>query len=249
VAAAAAATNTPPPFANKLTLCAINRTPNGALAVGFVDGGTTPAHNYYLDVGEDENGFTVLNADIDEEFAVIDKDGTSVTLRLPGSNRHVNPILDPATEIAAVDNPDLKQPRRAVPPPRPMFTNAVEQLLSMELSIPPGLQNESKKALGSLIVIETNDTDAAASQKELVGIAKVEMADHIQAGGTAVSYLQTLKERRNAEIARQQEARAAAEAQIQELAKKLSQDELNQQLDAINKTLTDTGVAPIDAPE
>jgi hypothetical protein len=261
-AAAVAAVAPPPPaFSNKLTLCAINRAPNGSLAVGFVDNGVNPPRNYYLDVGDSEDNFTVLNADIEQESAVIDKDGVSVTLKLPGSDRHVTSAMDLAA-LAAAKFASLAQPDEdpIAPPSKPSFTNVLEQLLSMELSIPPGvaspplpilgdLHEETHKALASVIVIETNDTDAVAAHKENVGWAKEELRSHIQEGGNAVSYLQTLKDRRAAEIARQKEAREAAEAQVRELAKKLSQEELDKQLDAINKNLTDTGVDPIDAPD
>ena len=72
----------PPPFASKLTLCAINQTPAGPLAVGFVDASSNPACSYYLNVHETQDGFTVVTADIDEESATVEKAGVSVDLKM-----------------------------------------------------------------------------------------------------------------------------------------------------------------------
>lgn len=268
-AAAAPVTAPPPAFSNKLTLCAINRTPAGPLEVGFVDGNVAPPRSYCMDVGESQESYTVLSADIDQECAVIDKDGVPVTLWLAGASRRVAPGKEPAPSMMAaasfigitpVAAPLVSDAAPPGPPPKPMFTNSLEQLLSMELSVPLGvtpppppicgdLSAESEKALAAVIVIETNDTDNAAAQKENVGMAKEELRTHLKDGGTTISYLQSLRERRDAEFARQTAAREAAEAQINQLAKKLNQAELDKQLDVINKNLSDIGVDPIEAPD
>jgi len=260
-AAAAAAVPPPPSFATKITLCALNRTPAGSVVAGFFDSSFNPPHNHYLAIGESEEGFTVLNADVDLEFAILDKDGAAETFWLTGATRRVLPTLEPAA-LAMSGNEGrrkLSVSEPAAPPTKPMFTNAIEQLLSMELSVPAGvsspplpitgeLQTDARKALSTVIVIETNDTESVAVHKENVGLAKEEMRLHLQEGGTPVSYLQTLKDRREAEIARQKAARETAEAQLRELARKLTQEELDKQLDTINQKLGESGVDPIEAP-
>ena len=264
--AAPPATPPPPPFATKLTLCAINRTPMGSLAVGFTDASQNPIHSYYLDVGETQDGFTAVSADFDQECAEIAKDGTTITLWLNASKRDVKAGAGASTTRPSPLALARTETKPTVPdgffrqPNRPMFTNAVEQLLSMELSVPPGtdapplpivddMPRDTRKALSSVIVIETNDTEAVAAHKENIGWAKAELKSHIQEGGSTSSYLQTLKARRAAEIARQKEAREQAEARIRDLANKLSTAEMEKQLEEVNKTLTDNGVEPIDAPE
>lgn len=267
----------PPAFSFKLTLCAINRTPAGSLEIGFVDGTVTPPRSYCMDVGESQDGFTALSADFDREYAVIEKGGSAATLWLPGADRRVTPAEGADRRVTPAASPAvwsmdmiayLGMPSRlakpeattGAPSPPPMFTNTLENLLSMELSVPLGLNppplpisgdlsDEAATALGSVIVIEANDTEAAATQKEEVGRAKEELRAHLQNGGTTLSYLQSLRERRDAECARQTAAREAAEAQIRQLSKKLSQAELHQQLDVINKKLAGFGVDPIDAPD
>jgi hypothetical protein len=61
-----------------------------------------------------------------------------------------------------------------------------------------------------------------------------------------VSYIKQLEKRRNEEAARQQAARAEAEAKIVELAKKLSDQELQKQRQAINQELIDNAVQPLE---
>ena len=80
--AATSAAPPPPPFVSKLSLCAINRTPAGPIAVGFTDASTNPPRGYYLNVGEDEDGYSVLSADIDQELATISKDGLYIDLKM-----------------------------------------------------------------------------------------------------------------------------------------------------------------------
>lgn len=69
-------------LARQIDLVAINITPRRSVAVGFVDKSTKPSRSLYLDVGGTEFGYTVVSADVSKETAVIEKDGTSVTLKL-----------------------------------------------------------------------------------------------------------------------------------------------------------------------
>jgi hypothetical protein len=128
-------------------------------------------------------------------------------------------------------------------------------VLSMPLGVevPPlpivegdDLAKDSQTALAATIVIENDDPDDIAERKANIGWAKVDMQAHIQEGGSAVSYLNQLEERRKAEAARQQAARAEAEAKIVELAKKLSDQELQKQRQAINQELIDNAVQPLE---
>jgi len=81
-AAAEAAKTPPPPFVNQLVLCALNRTPAGGLAVGFMDNSQKPPKSYYLEKGETNDNFTVLSANFELECATIEKDGIDVDLKM-----------------------------------------------------------------------------------------------------------------------------------------------------------------------
>ncbi len=69
-------------LARQVDMVAVNRTPRGKIAVGFIDKGVKPPRNYYLNVGESDGGFTVVEADFGEETATIEKDGVSISLKL-----------------------------------------------------------------------------------------------------------------------------------------------------------------------
>ena len=251
-AAAAAAAQPPPAVPSKLTLCAINRTPNGALAVGFVDSGVNPPHDYYLDVGDSEDGFTVLNADIEQESAVIEKDGVSVTLKLPGSDRRVASAMDLAAQAAA-RFASLPQPPPDetidAPPQKPnAFKSSTEQLLSMLVDgarsgqAPPPLPisegddmtTDVKAALTNMIVIYADDDNDTVKHKETVALIKEDMRQTLATnGGTSSSYIQRLYERQQEiEKTRREEAE-----KLRKLAENATREKIKAELDATNARL------------
>ena len=71
----------PPPdsFTKTLKMCAVTRHAlTGRLQVGIVD--TASKKNYFLAVGDSEDGITVVDADYDGEKALLRKDGQEVWL-------------------------------------------------------------------------------------------------------------------------------------------------------------------------
>ena len=187
--AAAAAPPPPPPFATKLTLCAMNRTPSGSIAVGFVDSSATPPHNYYLCVRESENGFNVLSADMDEEQATIEKDGTSVDLKM-GKGPVVASAKPTPTEPAPVIVP--KTPAaEATPvtssPPMPMTTSAdtttwpmPRNLKAIDNALKMGIKNDSyierlKKRREEVLAQQTAATDSGNKALEDKAAATFEL--------------------------------------------------------------------------
>jgi hypothetical protein len=63
-------------------MVAVNKTPSGNTAVGFIDKSDKPERSYYLNVGAEANGFTVVEASYAEETATLTKDGVTITLKL-----------------------------------------------------------------------------------------------------------------------------------------------------------------------
>ena len=222
----------PPPIpiaAAQLTLCAINRTLAGTVAVGIVDGSVTPPHNYYLGVGETDNGVTVVKADFDLELAVIEKDHFPVTLHLNAGPRvGGNPTVASAgnaasTAAVTADLASVAPVAETEPHPGPAFATCTEQLLSMVLSMPAGVrcpplpyvggsEEDIQQALNHVIVIEAHDTEDVAALKENVGLAKEELRSHLQNGGDLMSYLQALNDRHEAEKPRQEAAHDTSDA-------------------------------------
>jgi len=69
-------------LARQVNMSAVNIMPDGRTAIGFTDLSSKPPVNYYLHVGESSDGWTVLEADYDEETALIKKDTVEVALKL-----------------------------------------------------------------------------------------------------------------------------------------------------------------------
>lgn len=102
-------------LAKQIAMVAVNRTPRGKIAVGFIDKNAKPPRNYYLNVGDTSGGFTVLEADFEEETAMIEKDGVSIALKL-GKGVIPKPEKNGQEANAANDNAD---PAAATPSPQP----------------------------------------------------------------------------------------------------------------------------------
>ncbi len=98
-------------LARQIDMVAVNRTPRGKVAVGFIDKNAKPPRNYYLNVGESSGGFTVVEADFTEETATIEKEGVSIALKL---GKGMIPKKDATGEEKAPE-----APVSPVPPPPP----------------------------------------------------------------------------------------------------------------------------------
>lgn len=61
---------------------ALNVTPSGKVAVGFVDSSQQPAVTYYMKVGESRNGWSVKDADVKAMTVTLEKDGVEATMKL-----------------------------------------------------------------------------------------------------------------------------------------------------------------------
>ncbi len=115
-------------LAKQVDMVAVNRTPRGKIAVGFIDKGAKPPRNFYLNVGESAGGFTVVEADFTEETATIEKDGVSIQLKL---GKGLVPKKDgeessaPAQPTASASHPANPTPLQ--PPMRPMRPGLVRR--------------------------------------------------------------------------------------------------------------------------
>ncbi len=69
-------------LARQVDLVALNVTPSGKIAVGLVDKSTKPPKSLYLGVGETEAGYSVRHVNFKEETVSLEKDGTTITLKL-----------------------------------------------------------------------------------------------------------------------------------------------------------------------
>ena len=105
-------------LARQINMVAVNKTPAGKTAVGFIDKSEKPERNYYLNVGETVNGFTVVEASYEDETATLRKDEVTITLKLgQGLVKGGAPAAQPAPAPAAGTVPPRMPP--VAPPPRP----------------------------------------------------------------------------------------------------------------------------------
>ena len=120
-------------LARQVDMVAVNRTPRGKIAVGFIDKGAKPPRNYYLNVGESSGGFTVVEADFVEETATIEKEGVSISLKLgkgmiPKKDAEGGGDTASAPPVApAVSAPQPSTPSPIQPPMRPMRPGLVRR--------------------------------------------------------------------------------------------------------------------------
>jgi len=106
-------------LARQINMVAVNKTPAGKTAVGFIDKSEKPERNYYINVGETVNGFTVVEASYEDETATLRKDEVTITLKLgQGLVKGGAPAAQPAPAPAAGAAP-ARVPPVTAPPPRP----------------------------------------------------------------------------------------------------------------------------------
>ncbi|MGI6391639.1 MAG: hypothetical protein ACOX7Q_15880 [Kiritimatiellia bacterium] len=68
--------------AKQIAFTALNVTPRGRTTVGFVDRSVNPPESYYLEVGASAQGWTVVDADYNANWAQFEKDGVTITMHL-----------------------------------------------------------------------------------------------------------------------------------------------------------------------
>lgn len=69
-------------IARKFRMCGITDLPDGTRKIAFLDETAGAMETYLLAVGESQNGFELLSADYDREYATLQKDGLCFTLGL-----------------------------------------------------------------------------------------------------------------------------------------------------------------------
>jgi hypothetical protein len=187
-------------IAKQLTFSALNVTPRGTTAVGFTDRSVNPPESFYLEIGASARGWTVVAADYAENWARFEKDGVTITMHL---------------DKGLIDGPpgDDEGSQR-----------------------PPGAAGETASAPSPAATASA--TAAPAHKPAIPGLVRLpapaRAAPSAEPGGDAPSpaksYLERLRERKAQEQAKEQAAKTAADQatreSLQDLARKIAQDEL-----------------------
>ena len=204
-------------IAKQLSFSALNITPKGTVAVGFTDRTVNPPRSFYLEVGSSRDGWTVVSADYEKDWAQFEKDGVTITMHLdkglidgpPSATNDVSVVaskaeLAPEPTVGGAASPVA--PGLAPIPGKAVATTSVRSARTI-----PGLVRRPAPTGGS---------DVAANPD---GAPGTELSP-------GVSFLERRRERIAQEQAKEEETRKAAEkvnlANMEKLAKKIAQDEL-----------------------
>lgn len=68
--------------AKGIKVSVVNINPDGELMVGFTDENEKPPVNFYMAVGDERKGWSVVDADYDKEWAQLKKDDVVITMKL-----------------------------------------------------------------------------------------------------------------------------------------------------------------------
>lgn len=108
-------------IAQKFRMCGITDMPDGTRKIAFLDETAGAMASYLLGEGETQNGFTLITADYDREYATLSKDGLTFTLGL-GKGLIDTP---PETEtLATTEAPAAPKPETAPAPKKTVAKQA-----------------------------------------------------------------------------------------------------------------------------
>ena len=205
-------------LARQIDMVAVNRTPRGKIAVGFIHKGAKPPRNYYLNVGESSGGFTVVEADFTEETATIEKEGVSISLKLGKGmipKKEAGEGTETATTTSAQSAAPAASSRSPVPPSTPQPSNPSTRQPPMR-PMRPGLVRRGPMGAGGV-------TNAPGS------------------------YLETLRRRQANRVAQATQNAEEIAKLREEIAKaaQTSKEEAAKRERAINLELISRGQAPI----
>lgn len=216
-------------LAKQINMSCINVTPGGQTAIGFTDLGEKPPQNYYLLVGDTGGGWTVLGADYDEEWAQIEKDGVTITLKLGKGLIDAPPAAEKAAAVAATAPAASEPPAVSSDAPTPDT-----------FSLKPGLVKRpagSSRAPLNVVSLHRKAQETDQIRQELKKLS--------EEGGDVSSYMERLRERKAKEKVEKDAAEQSARDKLQELARKITEEELKKREREINLSLIEQGASPI----
>lgn len=202
---------------NKIQLCAMTVTPDGRTAVGLIDNATNPPAAITLFDGERFNGLEMLLSDLDEEYATFRREGVTFTLRLGlGLVETITP------ELLAQRQAQAEQATvRAAEAERKKPNSLAEQLIAMQMSLPPDVEAPPLPIpLGDAAqftkAFDPNKPTAEpeTEREALVKAGVEELKEAVAAGESPQDYLRRLVEHRQKEVRRQQEEKRAAQESL-----------------------------------
>lgn len=215
-------------LAKQVSMSCVNITPDGSTAVGFTDLSEKPPQNYYLRVGSDSRGWNVLAADYDGEWAQLEKDGVTITLKLgqgliDGPQSPSASTVNPIAVATVATQPVGVQPKVDTMDSQPKFG---------VIHRPSYSGGPPSPGIPTMKILEMQQRSE-------------ELAKLRETGGDVKSYMQRLRERKAQEEADKSAVENAARQQLMDLAQKITQDELKRREREINLNLLQQGARPV----
>ena len=215
-------------LARKLNMSCVNITPSGTPAVGFTDLSVKPAVNFYMLVGTTASGWTLKSANYTEEWAELEKDGTTIFVKL-GQGLMAEP-------------PKMKEPEKVS-----MLQDAKNLKTSKKEEQKPGVPPPPLFGIVKLATDPNMPPSPLPTPQELAKQIKVaeEIAEIRKEGGNVRSYRQRLAERQIKEQEKKRELEEIARQKMEELAQKVTAEELKKRERDINIDLIASGARPL----
>lgn len=201
---------------SSVRVSALNVTPSGKIAVGFIDSSKQPSGTYYLKVGESRDGWTVKSADAREMKVTLQRDGVEATLGLgegsAASKGAMSPIANRIGNQSRAGLLSNRSPLRAVHH-APMPKRVVEEAPPPDSGGSAFARLKAQRVQREAARREEAERQAAAAEQAKVEKAQAE-ADRAQMRETLRQIQE--EQRRQRELKEQQRAEAAAAAEQQQ---------------------------------
>ncbi|MBP5509983.1 MAG: hypothetical protein J6Z49_03625 [Kiritimatiellae bacterium] len=185
-------------LAKGVKVSCVNINPDGEVMVGFTDTDEKPPINFYMAVGDERKGWSIVDADYDKEWAQLKKNDIVITMKLGEGLIDAPAGSKGATMSNTVSVASAAPPAPAAPP------QTVRQLSSLQppAPIPPA---------GSSFMERMKERAARTERerKEQAALAKQQSEEHTKklvemAKQAALQELE--KQRQEEELEREQEA-------------------------------------------
>ncbi len=204
---------------NKIQLCAMTFTPDGRTAVGLIDNGVSPPAYITLFEGETANGLSLLFSDLDREIATFRRDGVDFTLALGlGLIETITP-----ERFAQQQQQAEEQAARQAERERKKPNSLAEQLVAMQLSLPPDVEapplpipQADPEDFTKKFDPNKEAAEPETEREALVQAGVEQLKEAMAAGESPHDYLQRLVVHRQEEVKRQRAEQQAAKAALEE---------------------------------
>ncbi len=200
-------------LSNEVSLCAMTITPDGRVAVGLIDKALNPPAYIVLFDNDINNGLELVYSDYDTEVATFKREGVLFSLQL---GLGLIETITPQTIANRKAQDEKKQIEEAAKRPPP--NSLAEQLISMQMSLPPDIEAPPLPIPMGDPEIFTRSFDPNREQREpeteeeaIVQAGVEELKAAVAAGETPQDYLKRLVEHRQKEVERQQEEKRLAQ--------------------------------------